>query len=68
MRTWDVLFFSCLAAITIATDHIKNSWSLRFYTLIEYSFVFFLYNSLKRTTDVMFGGKQVVVCGYGEVR
>lgn len=22
---------------------------------------------LKRTTDVMFGGKQVVVCGYGEV-
>lgn len=25
-------------------------------------------DSLKRTTDVMFGGKQVVVCGYGEVR
>lgn len=25
-------------------------------------------SSLKRTTDVMFGGKQVVVCGYGEVR
>lgn len=24
-------------------------------------------DSLKRTTDVMFGGKQVVVCGYGEV-
>jgi len=23
--------------------------------------------SLKRTTDIMFGGKQVVVCGYGEV-
>lgn len=23
---------------------------------------------LKRTTDMMFGGKQVVVCGYGEVR
>ena len=23
---------------------------------------------LKRTTDVMFGGKQVIVCGYGEVR
>jgi len=22
---------------------------------------------LKRTTDVMFGGRQVVVCGYGEV-
>lgn len=26
-----------------------------------------LYLSLKRSTDVMFGGKQVVVCGYGEV-
>ncbi|XP_071960027.1 S-adenosylhomocysteine hydrolase-like protein 1 isoform X2 [Antedon mediterranea] len=24
-------------------------------------------DALKRTTDVMFGGKQVVVCGYGEV-
>ncbi|KAM6192095.1 S-adenosylhomocysteine hydrolase-like protein 1 isoform 2-T2 [Sarcoramphus papa] len=24
-------------------------------------------DGLKRTTDVMFGGKQVVVCGYGEV-
>ncbi|XP_071488114.1 S-adenosylhomocysteine hydrolase-like protein 1 [Diadema antillarum] len=24
-------------------------------------------DSLKRTTDIMFGGKQVVVCGYGEV-
>ncbi|NWR94502.1 SAHH3 Adenosylhomocysteinase, partial [Furnarius figulus] len=27
----------------------------------------FLFPSLKRTTDMMFGGKQVVVCGYGEV-
>lgn len=24
-------------------------------------------NSLKKSTDVMFGGKQVVLCGYGEV-
>ncbi|XP_034486805.1 adenosylhomocysteinase-like 2 isoform X1 [Drosophila innubila] len=24
-------------------------------------------DSLKRTTDIMFGGKQVVVCGYGDV-
>ncbi|XP_017769694.1 PREDICTED: adenosylhomocysteinase 2 isoform X2 [Nicrophorus vespilloides] len=24
-------------------------------------------DSLKRSTDVMFGGKQVIVCGYGEV-
>lgn len=31
--------------------------------MVEFLFVF----SLKRTTDVMFGGKQVVVCGYGEV-
>jgi S-adenosylhomocysteine hydrolase len=23
--------------------------------------------SLKRTTDVMFGGKQILICGYGEV-
>ena len=30
--------------------------------------ILFLSLSLKRTTDVMFGGKQVVVCGYGEVR
>lgn len=22
---------------------------------------------LKRTTDILFGGRQVVVCGYGEV-
>lgn len=22
---------------------------------------------LKRATDIMFGGKQVVICGYGEV-
>lgn len=27
----------------------------------------FVSASLKRTTDIMFGGKQVVVCGYGEV-
>lgn len=26
-----------------------------------------VFASLKRTTDIMFGGKQVVVCGYGEV-
>jgi len=24
-------------------------------------------DSLKRTTDIMFGGKQIVVCGYGQV-
>lgn len=29
---------------------------------------FFFPRRLKRTTDMMFGGKQVVVCGYGEVR
>lgn len=31
------------------------------------SFDIFHFHSLKRATDVMFGGKQVVVCGYGEV-
>lgn len=25
-------------------------------------------DSLKRTTDIMFSGKQIIVCGYGEVR
>lgn len=25
------------------------------------------HHSLKRATDTMFGGKSVVVCGYGEV-
>ena len=29
--------------------------------------MFCFISSLKRTTDVMFGGKQVLVCGYGEV-
>lgn len=24
-------------------------------------------SSLKRATDILFGGKQVVVCGYGDV-
>lgn len=28
---------------------------------------FLLVFSLKRSTDVMFGGKQIVICGYGEV-
>ena len=32
-----------------------------------FNFCCFLFNSLKRTTDVMFGGKQVLVSGYGEV-
>ena len=31
-------------------------------------FLFWLYHRLKRTTDMMFGGKQVLICGYGEVR
>ena len=30
-------------------------------------FILLVSVSLKRTTDIMFGGKQVVVCGYGEV-
>jgi adenosylhomocysteinase len=28
---------------------------------------FLFVSSLKRSTDVMFGGKQVILCGYGEV-
>lgn len=34
----------------------------QFLALIE-----FIVCSLKRSTDIMFGGKQVVICGYGEV-
>lgn len=34
----------------------------------DFSGVIFFSARLKRTTDMMFGGKQVVVCGYGEVR
>lgn len=30
--------------------------------------LYYIYtHSLKRSTDLMFGGKQVVICGYGEV-
>lgn len=34
----------------------------------DFSDLMFFSPRLKRTTDMMFGGKQVVVCGYGEVR
>lgn len=60
-------------SLTISTAAVNPSWMGM--TLL-YLFVvvikqtqrscFFLH-SLKRTTDIMFGGKQVVVCGYGEV-
>lgn len=40
-------------------------WGLR---LISVVLILALFLSLKRTTDMMFGGKQVVVCGYGEVK
>ena len=36
--------------------------------ILQYPSHFLLFTfSLKRTTDVMFGGKQVLVSGYGEV-
>ena len=35
--------------------------------LIDWLIDWFIISSLKRATDMMFGGKQVVVCGYGEV-
>lgn len=34
---------------------------------LKFQAILFMRFSLKRSTDVMFGGKQVVVCGYGEV-
>lgn len=40
-----------------------KSWS----RWIKVCVIVFVSASLKRTTDIMFGGKQVVVCGYGEV-
>lgn len=36
------------------------------FMLDVFGFLFSIF-SLKRSTDVMFGGKQVVICGYGEV-
>jgi hypothetical protein len=36
-------------------------------TFIPFYLLNYLFCSLKRSTDVMFGGKQIVVCGYGEV-
>lgn len=38
-------------------------------TLISFQFLskICIIYSLKRSTDIMFGGKQVVICGYGEV-
>ena len=38
-----------------------------FINLSNLSTYIYLFPSLKRTTDVMFGGKQVLICGYGEV-
>lgn len=34
---------------------------------LSLSVIDFIVCSLKRSTDIMFGGKQVVICGYGEV-
>lgn len=43
-------------------------WAVTLTFNCGFNFLFFFPLSLKRTTDMMFGGKQVVVCGYGEVR
>lgn len=35
-------------------------------TILNYNLIVVIL-SLKRATDILFGGKQVVVCGYGDV-
>lgn len=55
----------CCKVYTPASTLLQTVW-INIRSPVCYNSVSVL--SLKRTTDVMFGGKQVVVCGYGEVR
>lgn len=58
------LNFYCCRAFTLTPSLLQTVWiniRLRVHDCVSIL-------RLKRTTDVMFGGKQVVVCGYGEVR
>ncbi|KRK03469.1 adenosylhomocysteinase-like 2 isoform X1 [Drosophila yakuba] len=48
-------------AINVNDSVTKNKFDT-FYTCRDS-----ILDSLKRTTDIMFGGKQVVICGYGDV-
>ena len=52
MKRW-----SCNFIFSVTKQKFDNLYSCRESIL----------DGLKRTTDVMFGGKHVVVCGYGEV-
>ena len=54
-RVWLGLSFNFIFSVT--KQKFDNLYSCRESIL----------DGLKRTTDVMFGGKHVVVCGYGEV-
>ena len=49
--------WSCKFIFSVTKQKFDNLYSCRESIL----------DGLKRTTDVMFGGKHVVVCGYGEV-
>ncbi|XP_068168683.1 S-adenosylhomocysteine hydrolase-like protein 1 isoform X2 [Antennarius striatus] len=51
----------CVPAINVNESVIKQKFDNLYYCKES------ILDGLKRTTDVMFGGKQTVVCGYGEV-
>jgi len=51
----------CVPAMNVNDSVIKTKYD-NLYSCRES-----IIDSLKRTTDIMFGGKQVVVCGYGQV-
>lgn len=57
----------------MVVQSLKSELILHFishHTKINYltNFELVILTRLKRTTDIMFGGKQVLVCGYGEVK
>ena len=66
---WDFkLSHLCLIPLLLAL-HIPLTANFFFHFRFDnlYSCRESIIDSLKRTTDIMFGGKQVVVCGYGQV-
>lgn len=60
------LFLMLFRHWTPSLNTAKGKWCNIFF-LLPFVFPHILLYRLKRATDTMFGGKQVVVCGYGEV-
>ena len=60
---------TCIVVVKVLLTGIIHSKVLLklYFFKIHFITYFSLKNSLKRSTDLMFGGKQVVICGYGEV-